>query len=494
MKKNYIDIPIFTTIQEIIEKDYTLSATQYKSLQIKNKNLKLVSSFLDRNLERYDLGYEVGSESYVETSPYYFIKAKALQEESYLLDITHDSVQAIVPQNFVNMKLKEGDIIISKDSNVGEIVILDKDYPNTMLCGALYRLPITNYKYYLLAFIKNQIFRDQIDFLVPRGSTIRHGKTKFLDCLIPLPNQNKENVIFYIELLMQAIINKEIEIKKRYTQVSDYIMSELQNNQLEGLFTYSFPCINEIMETTRLDSSVYSKRFKEIKFMIENYKYGYFYIPKENIKGGNTPKKRIISEEDNLSNYWVTPTIFDNIGLLNSHPTIDCFENNICSNCLLIVNRTSKGKDGLYVGLSYFYDFSNLGAGHHNQGIYRIQNYCDSDLVFYNAILNSNLYREYCGALSMGSKMKEIKVNDITSIPFPNFPIEKKEKIVSLYYTPFYKYDSQKCSILNFMEYDNSFNLKAGIYELDHSKRYLEEKLNKAINNIINDITVIIEF
>lgn len=32
------------------------------------------------------------------------------------------------------MNLKEGDIIISKDSNIGEIVILDKDYPNYMLC------------------------------------------------------------------------------------------------------------------------------------------------------------------------------------------------------------------------------------------------------------------------------------------------------------------------------------------------------------------------
>ena len=40
------------------------------------------------------------------------------------------------------MNLKEGDLLISKDSNIGEIVILDKDYPNHMLSSALYRLPV----------------------------------------------------------------------------------------------------------------------------------------------------------------------------------------------------------------------------------------------------------------------------------------------------------------------------------------------------------------
>lgn len=114
-------------------------------------------------------------------------------------------------------------MLISKDSNVGEIAILDKDYPNTMLCGGIYKLPVIKNKYYLLAFIKSELFRQQIDFLVPRGSTIRHGKTKFLDCLIPMPNKNRKETILYIELLMQAIpipdfpSNKEALITKLYS-------------------------------------------------------------------------------------------------------------------------------------------------------------------------------------------------------------------------------------------------------------------------------------
>ena len=231
MKKKYIDIPLFTTLDEIVNKNYTLSATQYKSFNIPNKNIKPLSDFLDRKIAREDLGYEVGSECYVENSPFIFVKTKALQPESYLLDENKESIQCITPHNYVEMGLKQGDLLISKDSNVGEIVILDKDYPNAMLCGGIYKLPITKNKYYMLAFIKSDVFRQQIDFLVPRGSTIRHGKTKFLDCLIPLPNKNTEDTIKYVELLMQAIINKEIEIRRKYNKILDEIQNELEKEQ-----------------------------------------------------------------------------------------------------------------------------------------------------------------------------------------------------------------------------------------------------------------------
>ena len=198
MSKNYIDVPMFTTIKEVEERDYTLSATQYKTFSIRNKNIKYVREFLDRDLERNDLGNEIGSESYIKESEYVFIKTKALQEHSYLLDKNRESIQFVTTNNFQNYNLKKDDLLISKDSNVGEIVILDKDYKNAMLCGGIYKLPINRNKYYLLAFIKNEIVRSQIDFMVPRGSTIRHGKTKFLDCKIPIPNRNTENTIKYI--------------------------------------------------------------------------------------------------------------------------------------------------------------------------------------------------------------------------------------------------------------------------------------------------------
>lgn len=216
MSKNYVGTPKSISFKSIVSKDYTLSSSQYKELIMKNTNFLYVKDFLTRDLERKDLGDEVGSVNYIGRSTHYFIRTKALQENTYLPEITSETALPIMPKVFKDMKLKKGDILISKDSNIGEIAILDKDYPNYMLSGAIYKLPIVDKKHYLLAFIKHPIFRQQLDVLVPKGATIRHARTLFLDCKIPIPNSNTSKVIEYVESLMKAIINKEILIKERH--------------------------------------------------------------------------------------------------------------------------------------------------------------------------------------------------------------------------------------------------------------------------------------
>jgi len=204
---NYIHTPKTISYNDIVECGFSLSSSRHKKFEIANQNCKLVKEFLTRALSRKDLGVEVGSANYIEQSSHYFLRTKALQDHSYLPEITPETALPIMPSSFVKMNLKAGDLIISKDSNIGEIVILDKDYPNVMLSGALYKLPVNQYKYYLLAMMKHGIFRDQLDFIVPKGATIRHAKTLFLDCKIPMPNENSENVIQFVENLTQAIIN-----------------------------------------------------------------------------------------------------------------------------------------------------------------------------------------------------------------------------------------------------------------------------------------------
>ncbi|GBE75040.1 hypothetical protein myaer87_22670 [Microcystis aeruginosa NIES-87] len=91
-------------------------------------------------------------------------------------------------------------------------------------------------KFYLLAFIKHNIFREQLDFMVPKGATIRHAKTLFLDCKIPMPNINADETIKFVELLTQAIINKEQLIKERHEKILQQIEQELLNNQKSNIF------------------------------------------------------------------------------------------------------------------------------------------------------------------------------------------------------------------------------------------------------------------
>lgn len=272
----YVHIPDVVNFQDVANKKFNLSSSQYIKLVMPNKNYKYVRDFLCRKLLRTDLGVEVGSLSYIDKSPVRFIRTKALQAHSFLPELNKETALPIMPSEFVPMNLKEGDLLISKDSNIGEIVILDKDYPDCMLSGAIYKLPVKDeWRYYLLAFIKADIFREQLDFMVPKGATIRHAKTMFLDCKIPLPNVNAENVVRYISLLTQAIINKEKLIRQRHADILQLIEKELTENQKPNIFSYHLPRLNDVKEIGRLDTSIYGEMFLRQRHLLTNYKYDY---------------------------------------------------------------------------------------------------------------------------------------------------------------------------------------------------------------------------
>lgn len=495
MSNSYIKIPLSISYKDITRGHLSFSASQYRKLELPNRNFRLVKDFLSRPLRRSDLGIEVGSLNYIGQSTHYFLRTKALQEHSFLPDITEETAPPIMPHSFVQMNLKKGDLIISKDSNIGEIVILDKDYSNMMLSGALYKLPIKNeWKYYLLAFIKHPIFREQLDFMVPKGATIRHAKTTFLGCKIPMPNHNVEDTIRYIEILVEAIINKEILIQERQKLIIELIEEELLSNQKTQKFKFELPTINEILKTGRLDTGVYTEQIKRIRFLIENYKHGYLKIDKNNIKSGSTPTLRFIGRIGSLKHRWVTPTHCSNYGILSEERIKIIGNNNINEDCILLINRTSKGGIGEYVGIAGFYKFKDFGKGHHNQGMYRVFNYPTYKLLFILSFFNCPLMRKYCADLSIGSKMKELKIEQFLQIPFPNFPDDKQRRIAILYHNPENIYQPETFSLNNFLDLDNAFNEKAGIYELDKTAKLLKEILNKAIDYIANDKEVKIKF
>lgn len=498
-EKRYIDIPKYTTIQEIMNNEYTLSATQYKKFCIKNKNLLTVGDFLTRELKRSDLGHEVGSESYVESSKYKFIKTKALQKENYLLDINDESIQSIMPNKFIDMNLKKGDILISKDSNVGEIIILDKDYPNAMLCGGIYRLPLDANKYYLLAFIKDRLFREQIDYLVPKGSTIRHGKTKFLQCKIPIPNINKNDTIKYIELLMKAIINKESLIRKRHADILKGIQDNLKNNQKDNIFKYSLPSISEIINNDRMDSCLYSKDFKEKEFLITNYAYGTSTVKElgfdasrgQNLQVSNIGKS--IQTEKKIKGYYtlVLPNFISKYGTVNQ---VEYLGN---SNELktLEVGDIIFGAEGNEKGRSIVVLEEQEKAITNIHGVtLKQKNHDITKGIFVKLFLDYLRDKKMIDAYAVGSNGGSLAIKYWDFLKFPNFREEEEKKLVSLYYREEAKYDSSECTLDNFIKYDDDFNKNAGIYELDKTMKYLQQKLQQAIEKIANDSEVDIKF
>lgn len=396
------------------------------------------------------------------------------------------------------LEVKKNDILISTvrtyRNGIG-IVSLDE---NNILCTpAMFLIrdvikPINNF--YLLAFLRSDFFIEQILGLQNRGMYPRLDPETSKSVLIPVTNDT--SVIDYITLIMKSLLNKETEIRRKKKLIENIIEKEIKDNQNKYKFVYHYPKLNEVVSSTRLDTGTYSNEFKSIDFLIKNYKYDVFYINKKSISSGNTPIQRIIDCNNQFKYKWITPTNISDYGYFTGTDRIlfKNKKNNLNKNAMLIINRTSRGGLGEYVGLSAFYDFSLQGPGHHNQGIYQVTGYNDFQLKFMTCFMNSPMIRKYCAGLSVGSKMKEIKSNQISTIPFPNFPEDIQQIIANLYHNQNVTYSLNNIRLDNFISLDDVFNNRAGIIQLVNASNKIKLQLNKIIDNIINDEDVKIDF
>jgi len=485
--------PTSISLKQIEENDFSLSPSNYASVLIKNNNVFKLRDLLDRELNSSDKGFEIGSNCYIGESPYKFMRTKTLQAEFLLPQIDEVSTMSILPTCFKKMTLQEGDILISKDSNIGEVAILDRNYENYMMSGGLYKLPVSKNKHYLFGLLKTDFFKKQLHILVSRGSTLKHAKTLFLDCRIPFPQDDK--VVDFVESLVKSLINKEKIIKEKKILIEELIEKELFSKQRNSSYKYNYPTQSELLNNSRLDTGTYTDEFKTIDYQIKNYSGGFFLIPEKDIQSGNTPSKRFIGESSVYDYLWITPTSITDYGTIQGTESIRCDINNLNRNALLVINRTSRGSVGEYVGVTAYYDFIHFGKGHHNQGIYRIENYPDTTLMFMSCCMNSILWRKYCAGLSLGSKMKEIKTTHLASIPFPNFPESKVGEIADLYHkVPDERQNFQVKNPQDYLRYDGLWNQDAGIFQVYESYLKIKRLVEKIVVDITNDDSIKIVF
>ncbi|KFF07957.1 restriction endonuclease subunit S domain-containing protein [Chryseobacterium luteum] len=499
MSNKYLKVPNSISYNSIVEKEYTLSSSQYMDLIMPNKNFLFVRNFLTRDLQRKDLGVEVGSLNYIGQSTHYFVRTKALQAHSFLPEITIETALPIMPNSFVNMNLKQGDLLISKDSNIGEVVILDKDYPNFMLSGAIYRLPVIEKKYYLLAFIKHHIFREQLDFMVPKGSTIRHAKTLFLDCKIPMPNHDPENTIKFVETLTKAIIVKENLIKQRHKTILSLIENEITNNQRSDIFTFELPKLKEISEIGRLDTNLYGKYFKKEIFKIQNYIGGFKSFQDLGFK---------LIRGNNLAVSVIGSSVYSDIDYKNFYKlflpkNISKYGTNIRSEYLGNPNKliTLKkgdiifGAEGFEKGRSMviFDDSQRNITNFHGMTIRQSTNNLNLT-IYFKCLLDYLRDKGLIDLYATGGNGGSLSQSYWSTIPFPMFDENKQKEIVSLYHNPTNSYMSDNITLDNFIEKDDIFNKNAGICELDKTAKQLKQLLNQTIDNITNDIETEINF
>ena len=472
--------------------------SQLEIFDIPNKNYKQLRDLLDRPLKTTDKGIEVGSDNYISKSSHFFIRAKALQSYSFLPFWNNETKIPITPHCYVEKNLKKGDILISKDSNIGEAIILDKDYPNHLYSGALYKLPLSNMKYYVLAFLKHEYFRKQLDILVPKGSTIRHAKTLFLDCKIPFPNQkNDKEVIEYIEKLTKSIIEKEIQIRNKFETIFNLINEELENNQGSEKFIYEYPNPSIFLKLKRIDAGIYSEYFKKEEFKIRNYVGGYKTVKKLGFD---------VSRGQNLQITCIGKSIYSKVKKENFYTVIKpkhisiygfSFDEEYLGNANEL--RTLKqgdiifGAEGFEKGRSLviFEDKDKTITNIHGITI----NHLEKDIelsIFLKCFLDYLRRKGLIDLYAVGGNGGSLAMKYWNLIPIPLFRAEIKKKIIELYKTPLnYK---GIINLSNFEERDKEFNKIAGIHELDFSIKNIKNKIDQILNDIVNNKKIDIEF
>jgi len=478
------------TSDELLEKNFALSSGMYKGFSTKNKNLKPLKECLSRELKDTDKGREALSKNYIQNTGKFFIRNEALQNHLFTPLIDGQTRLEVHPEAMFNIELFKNDILISKDSNIGQTALLNEDFPNHMVSSGIYKLPLEKNKKYIFAFMKNDLFIDQLEYLTPRGTSLAHAKTLFLDCLIPFPNKEATKTISFVESIVESIIDKEELILKKIGKISEIIETELKNNQVKNSFNNSTTYL-EMKKIRRFNSSVFSYEKKQIDNLIKNYDNGHYFISENDLKIGTTPKNRVIGNEDKLKYQWITPSNCSDYGYLQNIERIEHNgKNNITQNSVLFINRTSKGGSGKYVGITLFYDFDINGPGHHNQGIYKFENADLDELLFISAFFNSQIMRNYCSYLSVGTKMKELKSNHFTQIPIPKFKKIAKERINLLFSNKKILEKLENLSFDNFEEKDKQFTDSAGVLELALVISRYRKKLENIFDSILSDSEV----
>jgi type I restriction enzyme S subunit len=335
--------------------------------------------------------------------------------------------------------------------------------------------------------------------MVPKGATIRHAKTLFLDCKIPMPNHNADNTIKFVELLTQAIINKEKLIRERHEAILNSIETELLENQKPNKFKFELPNIKEIENIGRLDTNLYREHFKKIVFQIENYKNGIQTIQElgfslsrgQNLQVSNIGDSIYSKKKYNKFYTLMLPKF------LSKYGTVDKIEYLGNPNSLKTLQKGDLifGAEGFEKGRSIVIieEQDRVITNIHGITIQQEEHNVNK-AIFIKCFLDYLRSKGLIDLYAVGGNGGSLAQKYWDIIPFPKFDKTKQDEIALLYHNPNSNYQADTFSLDNFLEQDNAFNETAGIYELDKTAKQLKEILNKAIDDIANDREVNINF
>ena len=484
----YVEIPNVVRIEDILQAKASLSPQRHQRVHFQAKRRKLVRDFLDGKPIR---GQEVGSGAYIRRSPKAFIRTKALQPDSFIPQLTGDAVVPILPASFRGMSLSSGDLLISKDSNVGAAAILDQDYPDHMLSAGLLKLPVKENTPYLFAFLKHELFHHQLAHMVPKGATIRHAKELYLDCEVPLPEPSDEgDVFFYIDSLVQMVIRRERQMRENEAAIYSLITAELTDNQGPDRFKYSNPLIGDISKVGRLDARFYGMDYRRKQFMIANYKNGAGTVEDLGFKlrrGQNLQVSAIgksIYTNEPKTNYYtlVRPTNLSDYGTVARYEylgnpfDLSC----ITEGDIIFSAEGSIGKCVMFVNSS-----ERLITNIH--GIVLSRENCDKEeSAFVSCFLRYLRHIGFLDHVSVGGQGGSLAERYWSEIRIPFFPAEVRSRIAKIYYRAENGSVAPQSSLDEWLKQDSERVVETDTLHLQPQIKELKTKIAQTIDSIAN--------
>lgn len=468
----------------IAHKNKSLSPSDHTSIKVNSK-----FEYLENFISKITYGKEVGGFNYIELSKYKFIRTKCLQSNSILLDL-EESI-GINPLSFRQFNLSKGDVLIVKDSNVGEVCYLDENLPDYSISGGVVKINLKDDldKFYIIGIMKSSFFKEQIDLMTPKGATIKHSKDSFKYAKIPVPSSQ---VCQKISVLTQSLIKKERELRNKFQSINEKIEKELRDNQEGGGFSYKSMTYKDLLKYNRFDTGLYTAKFKEIEHLIYNYKKGSDTITNlgfYSIRGQNLAISVIgksIYSNSFKSNFYqlFLPTHISRYGMMNK---IVYFGNGL--KLIAIKNEDIIfGAEGFEKGRSHILTNKEgkLTTNYHGT-ILRHDNEKLHKKIFIKCMLDWFREKGLIDAYAVGGNGGSFSTKYWKVLHFPLFDNEKQKEIAKLYYNPDENYLNHISTfdLKTYHDIDSDVTKNSGILDLDSQIKAIKSIIDGEVKKMI---------
>lgn len=247
-----------------------MSPSNFKEASITRSKLRPLGSYLDAK-KPFEKGSEPGAAAYHPRGQFNFLRNSCIDDHSYTQDASKHL--QLVRQPSGAASLGQYDILLCKDANIGDAcVFMPEDDRPTYISSGVARLNFADEadRFYCLAMLRHPFFREQLDAITPRGSTIRHAGKLFLDCLIPELRPNELWVRSALAAAIKNVAHAERLSQRKIEAAAKVFRDELLSNH----YTVGNPRVSAILSEKRLDAGFYSEAVSRVEHAISNYPGG----------------------------------------------------------------------------------------------------------------------------------------------------------------------------------------------------------------------------